>query len=294
MVDEEDPNITRLVKHSAKPSYHYTIVSEACQLVREPLIFGNRNLRCKLFWLPIGVRFQIYETLFVHDGSPIEIGRVKRTRLAKLALLRTCHVIYHEASIALYHSLSYRTLFLRTYGSFSADFFRRTPKPLRCCRYVTHHKYLEYPCRTIPSVWKRSFRTIVFLLGSEDFKTALQRRWAFSEFITTLRMKEPLEVYSLTVVVTENWNIPGFNESDLVKALFSGAFEILGQLRFRGFTEEERNRICQLVHGLRIHTVRIERPKTRYQGSGFAVWICKFQSLVSTWVSIRDIGAQDL
>lgn len=77
-------------------------------------------------------------------------------------------------------------------------------------------------------------------------------------------MGEPLRVYSLTVVVTDNWNIPGFDEKDLVKALFSGAFKILGQLQFKGFNAEERHMLCQLVHGLRIHTMRIERPKKRY------------------------------
>ncbi|KAI9036667.1 uncharacterized protein KD926_001562 [Aspergillus affinis] len=273
---DELPNMTRLVKHDAKPSYHYTIVSEASKMVREPLIVGNRNLRCKLFWLPIQVRFKIYEAFFMHDLSAVEVGRVRSVRLAKLAFLSTCHTIYHECSIALYHCLSYRTLFLRTYGSYSADFFRRIPRPLKCCRCVTHHKYLEYPCRTPPSMWKRSYESIFLLLGSEDFRVALQRRWAFSEFITTLRMREPLKVYSLTVVVNDNWKLRGFDEKDLVKALFSGAFEFLGQLRFRGFNEEERNTLCQLVHGLRIHTVRIERPKKKYQGTGFAIWICEF------------------
>ncbi|KAK1149863.1 hypothetical protein N8T08_003419 [Aspergillus melleus] len=143
---------------------------------------------------------------------------------------------------------------------------------------VSHHKYLEYPCRTLPSAWKRSYGSMFLLLGSEDFNVALQRRWAFSEFITTLRMGEPLKAYSLTVVANENWKIPGFDEKDLIKALFSGAFEFLGQLRFRGFNEEERNMLCRLVHGLRIN-VRIERPKKKYQGIGFAVWICEFSVL---------------
>ncbi|KAH8431324.1 uncharacterized protein LDX57_008985 [Aspergillus melleus] len=166
--DEEIPNLTRLVKHDAKPSYHHTIVSEAS----------------------------------------------------------SC---------------------------------------------VSHHKYLEYPCRTLPSMWKRSYGSIFLLLGSEDFNIALHRRWAFSEFITTLRMGEPMRVYSLTVVANENWKIPGFDEKDLIKALFSGAFEFLGQLRFRGFNEEERSMLCRLVHGLRINNV--------YDGKeDIPVWLGSFQT----------------
>ncbi|THC92003.1 hypothetical protein EYZ11_008533 [Aspergillus tanneri] len=230
--DDNGTRLTRLEEHAGKPSYHYTIVSEACKIVKSTLITGNRYLRCYLYWLPIEVRFQIYEVLFVHDGSALEIGRLKRTGIANLAILRTCHAIYHETSIALYHSLSYRKLFLRT-----------------------------------------SFESVVFLLGASDFRVAVQRRWAFSEFITTLRMGEPLKIYSLTIVVTENWKMPGFNETDLVKALLSGAIDFLGKLRFRGFTEEERKCLCQLVHSLKIQTLRIERQKKKIQGPGFSIWV---------------------
>lgn len=104
---------------------------------------------------------------------------------------------------------------------------------------------------------------------------ALHRRWAFSEFITALKAAEPLHIFSLTVVVTENWNLPGFNEKDLVNTLFSGAFKFLGKLSFRGFTEEERNRLCHLVHALRDPPLKIERSKTKIQGPGFSIWLCE-------------------
>ncbi|KAL4898575.1 hypothetical protein BDV59DRAFT_6407 [Aspergillus ambiguus] len=129
-----------------------------------------------------------------------------------------------------------------------------------------YDKWLEYPCRLEQVDWQRSYGSVIFLIGAEDFRIAVKRRWDFADFITTLRMAEPLRVHSLTIVATENWNPPGFNETDLVKALFGGAFQFLGEIRFRGFTPDERERLCQLVHSLRIPTLRVERKKKKIQG----------------------------
>ncbi|KAL2828232.1 hypothetical protein BDW59DRAFT_143393 [Aspergillus cavernicola] len=231
-------------------------------------------MRCYLYRFPLHVRFRIYEELFKHDGSPLEIGRLKHTGVAELAILRVSHMVYHEATIALYHSLSYRKLFLRTYGSFSADLLTRFPRPLPCCG-NRQYKWVKHPCRTHKLGWHRSLGSVLLLLGSADMKTALQRRLSFTEFIAALAKNEPVHIYTLTIVVTDNWNSPEFDERHLVKALFGGAFEILGKLNFRGFTEEERNRLHKLVEGLKLPNLKVEREKQKIQGPGFSIWICK-------------------
>ncbi|EAU32403.1 predicted protein [Aspergillus terreus NIH2624] len=267
-VDSNQNGSSRMVAHDKQESHRTVIVSEASKMVRPVLISGNRYLRCHLFRLPIEVRSRIYEILLGGDDKALEVGRLPRCRITDLAILQTCHLIYHEASIALYHSLSYRRLFLRSYGAFSAHLLRRHPSGLRCCRNKSYDKWLEYPCRLEQLSWNRSYGSVTFLIGAADFKIALKRRWDFAEFITTLRMAEPLRIHALTIVATENWNLPGFNERDLVKALFGGAFEFLGEVKFRGFTPDERDRLGQLVHSLRISTLKVGRKKKKIQGEG--------------------------
>ncbi|KAL2871323.1 uncharacterized protein BJX67DRAFT_341983 [Aspergillus lucknowensis] len=231
-------------------------------------------MRCYLFRLPLHLRCRIYEELFKHDGSPLEIGRLKRTGVAKLAILRVSHAIYHEASIALYHSLSYRRLFLRTYGAFSANLLQRFPRPLPCCG-NRQYNWVRHPCRSHRIAWYRPLGSILLLLGAADLKTALQRRWSFMEFIDALARDEPIHVYNLTIVVTDHWKGADFGERHLIKALFSGAFEFLGKLNFRGFTEQERDLLRKLIHGLKLPNLKIERDKQKIQGPGFCVWVCK-------------------
>ncbi|KAB8216714.1 hypothetical protein BDV33DRAFT_178388 [Aspergillus novoparasiticus] len=287
-----EDSVTRLALYDGQPNYHDIIVPEACKMARGELVVGCRYRSCYLYRLPIDVRFRIYAALFAHDGSALEIGRLEHTGIGNLQILRTSHLIYHEASIALYHSLSYRRLFLRAYGPYSADLLRRHPKSLPCCRSKEFEVNLEYPCRNEHLNWSRPLGSVVFLIGAESPRVALHRRWAFSEFITALKAAEPLHIFSLTVVVTENWNLPGFNEKDLVNALFSGAFKFLGKISFRGFTEEERNRLCHLVHALRDPPLKIERNKTKIQGPGFSIWLCECFSF--SFLNLRCIEAQGL
>lgn len=231
-------------------------------------------MSCYLYRLPIDVRFRIYEELFKHDGSAIEIGRLKRTGVGNLSILRVSHVIYHEASIALYYSLSYRKLFLRTFGDFSAKLLTRFPKRLPCCRY--EYKWTGMPCRSHKIGWHRPLGSVLLLLGSPDLKTASQRRWSFKRFIIALKKKGPVQVHSLTIVVNNNWKMAGFDERILVLALFSGAFEFLGRLNLRGFTECERERLWKLILDLKLPNLKLERGKKKIQGQGFSIWICKF------------------
>ncbi|KAL4948401.1 hypothetical protein BDW69DRAFT_176517 [Aspergillus filifer] len=219
---------------------------------------------------------RIYQYLFKHDFSPLEIGRLKRNGvgLGNLAILRVSHTIYHEASIALHHSLSYRKLFLRTFGSYSASLLTSFPRLLRSCNSPSRM------CRSHKIGWHRPHGSVLFLLGSTNIKTALQRRWSFMHFIASLSKIGPIHVYNLTVVVNDNWNVAGFNETALTKALFSGAFEFLGKLNFRGFTEQERNHLMKLIHGLELPGVKFERKKKKIQGQGFSIWVCKHPRLV--------------
>ncbi|GFF24773.1 hypothetical protein IFM61606_09243 [Aspergillus udagawae] len=253
---------SNLVKPAELETVENVAVNEGCKMVRGSLIMGNRHLRCHLLRLPIQVRYRIYEFIFCHHNGYVEIGGPYNHQIGDLAILRASHLFYHEASIALYHSLGDRLLFFRNYGSKSADFLRRQPTPLPCCRNRVFQQWLEYPCRNKEIVWRRSFKKIVFLIGASEPLLAVQRRWAFAEFITTLRMSEPLRVHELSVVVYNQWKIPGFDEGDLVRALFSGGIEFLGRLIFRGLAEDETERLTQLIFALRIPNLTIERIRT--------------------------------
>ncbi|KAL4927450.1 uncharacterized protein BDV17DRAFT_266283 [Aspergillus undulatus] len=252
-----------------QPSYHKTLVAEGSKIVRGDLRDGDRRSSCYLYRLPLHVRMRIYQFLFKHDFSSLEIGRLKRTGIGNLAILRVSHIIYHEASIALYHSLSYRKLLLRTYSSYSASLLTRFPKLLQCCG------NRQPPCHSHKIGWHRPLGSVLLLLGSTDMKTALQRRWSFMQFLASLSKHGPIHVYNLTVVANDNWNVAGFDEGVLVKALFSGTLEFLGKLNLRGFNEQERNRLVRLIHDLKLPGLKLERQKRKIQGHGFSVWICE-------------------
>ncbi|KAF9892546.1 hypothetical protein FE257_001655 [Aspergillus nanangensis] len=141
------------------------------------------------------------------------------------------------------------------------------------CRHISSDDSPDHYPAAVTNHWRRSYGSVMFLIGATNFDIALQRRWEFSEFITTLRMAEPLEIYSLTVVATDNWKLPGFNELDLVNALFSGAIKYLRTLVLKGFTAEERDRLCELAHARGIPTLRIMRNKKKIQGAKFSIWV---------------------
>ncbi|KAL2785475.1 hypothetical protein BJX66DRAFT_329269 [Aspergillus keveii] len=258
--DESAQRVLRFEDRSQQQCYHDKVVSEGQKIIRGPLKRGDKRLRCYLFRLPLHLRFRIYGELFEHDESAIEIGRLRHTGIGNLAILRVSHDIYHEASIALYHSLGYRRLFVRTYGVSTANILTRFPKPLPCCGH-RQHNWIKHACRIHRAGWYRPLGSVLFFLGATDLKIALQRRWSFEEFITILTKNEPLHIYKLSIVVTDNWKVNGFDERQLIKCLFSGAFELLGALNFRGFTAEERDLIEKLIHERKLPNVRIEREK---------------------------------
>ncbi|KAL4803329.1 hypothetical protein BDV18DRAFT_145649 [Aspergillus unguis] len=287
--DQPSGQICRFEDQCEQPRYHDTIVKEGLKYARGVVKEGDRHSSCYLYRLPIDVRFRIYKDLFKHDGSVLEVGRLRRTGVGSLAILRASHSIYHEAAIALYHSLSYRKLFLRTFGDYSAKLLTRIPKPLPCCR--NRYKWTNQPCRSHRIGWHRPFGSILILLGSPKLKTALQRRWSFRRFIAALKKAGPIHVHTLTIVVNENWRISGFDETLLVEALFCGAFRFLGKLNLRGFTECERERLSDLIHDLKLPNSKVEMEKKKVQGQGFSIWICK---PIPHHTLPKCIGGQDL
>ncbi|KAL5339682.1 hypothetical protein BJX70DRAFT_362871 [Aspergillus crustosus] len=260
--DDSGEGVYHLEDRSHQPSYHDTIVEEGLKCARGTLRQGDRRMQCYLFRLPLALRFRIYEELFKHDGSPLEVGRLRSTGIAGLSILRVSHTIYHEVSIALYHSLSYRKLFLRTFGAFSATFLTRLPRSLPRCD-NREHKSAMNPCFSHKLGWHRPLGSVLILLGSTDFKTALLRRWSFMEFIKALARDGPIHIYNLTIVATDNWRVDDFDEKQLIKALFSGAFGFLGKLNFKGFTEEERNRLWKLLHNPNLPHLKLDREKKK-------------------------------
>lgn len=226
-------------------------VREASKLVRPAIVAGSERLRCQLFRLPISLRFKIYGYLFPHDGGRVEIETKGHVPADNLAILRTCHVIYHEASLALLCSLRYRNLVFKEYEETSFAVFERRMEDLVSCHVQGFHKHLQYPCRTDEIEYEKKYQSITLELGSSDKLVALHRRWSFTNFMLTLKYtKGPLTVYSLTIVAGPNWKIPGFDEKDLVCTIFNGGLEILGDITLKGFNKEELGEIFRIAYGM--------------------------------------------
>ncbi|PWY80965.1 hypothetical protein BO94DRAFT_558353 [Aspergillus sclerotioniger CBS 115572] len=228
---------------SKQPEFHDLVVGEVCKVINKSHLDREPASTCYLDRLPVNVRLRIFGFLFPHDRSVLEVENFPPTEATNLAILRTSHQIYHEASIALFHSLAYRRVFLKNYGASTAYLLRRFPRELESC----HWKWLGSVCYNNKLDIRRAFGSIVLSLGDRSHELAVHRRWNFSIFITTLRMDVPLRVHDLTIIATDNWKMPGFDETHLTQDLFSGAFEILGRMMFKGFTRMERKRLVTLI-----------------------------------------------
>ncbi|KAF5866247.1 hypothetical protein ETB97_000211 [Aspergillus alliaceus] len=156
----DEAGIPRLVPFGALPRYQDMIYPEACKMLRKPMVIGRP-----------------YDTCYLHC-LPIQQSSEHHT------------LIYHEASIAMYHSLGYRSLFLGEFGPFSVDILRRHPQELLCCYSKPYDVNLEYPCHIKRVNWHRPLASVVFLTGSEKPTMALHRRRAFLEFIEILGTSE--------------------------------------------------------------------------------------------------------
>ena len=210
---------------------------------------------CYLDRLPVSIRLRIFGFLFPHDRSVLEVENFPHTEATNLAILRTSHQIYHEASIALFHSLAYRRVVLKKYGASTAYLLRRFPRELKSC----HWKWLGSVCYNDQLDKRRPFGSIVLSLGHRSHELAVHRRWDFSLFVTTLRMDVPLRIHDLTIVAIDNWKMPGFDETHLIQDLFSGAFEILGRMLFKGFTKMEIKRLVKLIIARKDPRVQVMR-----------------------------------
>ncbi|KAL4941456.1 hypothetical protein BDV06DRAFT_223136 [Aspergillus oleicola] len=73
---------------SKQPRYLATLIGEISNTVKGGLRDGYRHSRCYFYRLPVDVRMRIYQYVFTHDFSPLEIGRLERSGVGDLAILR--------------------------------------------------------------------------------------------------------------------------------------------------------------------------------------------------------------
>ncbi|OJJ69142.1 hypothetical protein ASPBRDRAFT_131865 [Aspergillus brasiliensis CBS 101740] len=242
LYNKETGLICGFEEHNKQPKYREVADEEIMKMLKVAQFDTQPTSKCVLYRLPLEVRLRIWECLFPHDWSIVELEKFAQTT-AGLAILLTSHQIFHEALLVFFHSLAYSRLVLKEYGESTVYYLKSVPLKLDRCIY----KRRGFICLDIECDKERTFGSLVLSLGDKNHEAAVRRRWGFSLFITTLKMEEPLRVHDLTVAVTDYWKIPGFDENDLVQALFSGAFKVLGRLIFVGFTRMERKRLINLI-----------------------------------------------
>ncbi|KAI3031031.1 hypothetical protein CBS147347_2351 [Aspergillus niger] len=242
LYDKETGLISDFEEHDKQPKYR-DVVDEGITKMLKVAQFDTQPMsKCLLYRLPLEVRLKIWECLFPHYWSTVELEKFAQTTTG-LAILLTSHQIFHEALLVFFYSLPSSRLILKEYGGSTVHYLKSVPLKLDRCIY----KRRGFICIDIECDKERTFGSLVLSLGDKNHEAAVRCRWGFSLFITTLRMEGPLRVHDLTVAVTENWKIPRFDENDLIQALFSGAFEVLGRLIFVGFTRMERKRLTNLI-----------------------------------------------
>ncbi|GAA86315.1 similar to An15g01150 [Aspergillus luchuensis IFO 4308] len=242
LYDKESGAVSDFEEHDKQPKYREVADEQIIKMLKVARFDTQPMSKCLLYRLPLEVRLRIWECLFPHNWSAVELEEFAQTTTG-LAILLTSHQIFHEALLVFFYSLAYSRLVLKEYGGSTAHYLKSVPLKLDRCIY----KRRGFICLDIECDEEREFGSLVLSLGDKIHETAVRRRWGFALFITTLRMEGPLRVHDLTVAVTENWKIPGFDENDLVQALFSGAFTVLGRLKFVGFTRMERRRLTNLI-----------------------------------------------
>ncbi|GKZ97050.1 hypothetical protein AnigIFM59636_011800 [Aspergillus niger] len=221
LYDKETGLISDFEEHDKQPKYR-DVVDEGITKMLKVAQFDTQPMsKCLLYRLPLEVRLKIWECLFPHNWSTVELEKFAQTTTG-LAILLTSHQIFHEALLVFFYSLPYSRLILKEYGGSTVHYLKSVPLKLDRCIY----KRRGFICLDIDG---SSMSLGVFALHYH------------------LEMEGPLRVHDLTVAVTENWKIPGFDENDLIQALFSGAFEVLGRLIFVGFTRMERKRLTNLI-----------------------------------------------
>ncbi|GKZ68423.1 hypothetical protein AnigIFM50267_003103 [Aspergillus niger] len=257
LYDKETGLISDFEEHDKQPKYR-DVVDEGITKMLKVAQFDTQPMsKCLLYRLPLEVRLKIWECLFPHNWSTVELEKFAQTTTG-LAILLTSHQIFHEALLVFFYSLPYSRLILKEYGGSTVHYLKSVPLKLDRCIY----KRRGFICLDIECDKERTFGSLVLSLGDKNHEAAVRCRWGFSLFITTLRMEGPLRVHDLTVAVTENWKIPGFDENDLIQALFSGAFEVLGRLIFVGFTRMERKRLTNLILARQDPCVQLMRRRS--------------------------------
>lgn len=238
--------MTPLDEPTESPDYRSVVLAETEKVIMPLVYSGNRHMDSYLLQLPIEIRIQIWDALFMANG-PIVVGDPPRMGFGTLAILRTCHSVHHEASIAFYHALCRRKIILKTYGAQSANLLKHHRKPLQSCGSSVLNSWFKLPCTFDILERNGIFESVVFCLGAKDSRLSVQRRWQFTVFLTALQ-GAPLKIRSLTIVCGENWKIPSFDERDLIISLFTGAFAFIEKIKFQGFSPDELGFLYQHLY----------------------------------------------
>lgn len=233
-----------------KPDHYSVMLAEATKAAMPLSYYGNLYGKCRLMALPLEIRIMIWEALFMADHGPIVIEKPPQTGFGSLALLRVCHGIHHEASIALTSAMYRRKIVFKTYGAGSAPVLRHYRNPLKKCFRAVLNGRIKLPCMFDTIAQNGVFESVVFHLGGKDHDHAVKRRWEFAVFITALQSNDkiPVKIRTLTIVGGKNWKFPGFDERDIVLSLFRGVFAFAEKIKFQDFNSDERALLNQHLY----------------------------------------------
>lgn len=233
-----------------EPDYYFDLLYETIKVAMPLAFYGNLYMRCPLLAIPLEIRVLIWEALFMDDHSPIVIDKPPKTGFGTLAVLRVCHGIHHECSLALSSAMYRRKIVFKIYGSHSSPVLRHYRNPLRGCPSHFLNRWHKFPCTFDTIAHNGIFESVVFFLGGKDLDHAVRRRWEFAVFISALHSYDdiPVKIRTLTIVGGDNWKFPGFDERDIVLSLFKGVFAFVEKIKFDGFSLNERALLNQHLY----------------------------------------------
>lgn len=211
---------------------------------------GQSYQGSSLMSLPLVVRMKIWEAVFKTANRPVVVHNRLKMEIGDLAILRVCHAIHHEASIALKSVMCRRKIIFKNY---TVD---RVAMILRSESWASYERFsmgwTKLPCpfpTAFPTLSQNGiFESVSFCLGSEDLDRAVRRRRDFAAFITALSCSKSFKIRDLSIIAKKNWKIDGFDEREIVLSLFKDAFTILGRIKFQGFNEEESALLNQQLY----------------------------------------------
>lgn len=222
-----------------KPDSFSLMMDEAKQVAVHD---GQPYQGSSLMSLPLVVRMKIWEAVFMTANRPVVVYNRLKMELGDLAILRVCHGIYQEASIALNSVMCRRKIIFKNY---TVD---HVPMILQSKSWASYERFskgwTKLPCpfpTAFPTLSQNGvFESVAFCLGSEDLDRAVRRRRDFAAFITALSCRRTaFKIRDLKIIAKKNWKVDGLDERGIVQSLFKGTFAIVGEIKFQGFNDEE-------------------------------------------------------